>query len=402
MATRKNGVNRELTEISGGVCAPDGFRAGSASCGFKKNGDLDLGLILPKKRCPTACVYSTSAQCGAPIIITKKHLENEYAHAIVVNGGVANVFQFRGERLAKDVCRSVEFYCNVITEDVVIASTGLMGQYMTLQQFDAGVCEAAKRLEASHEASYSVAQAMANDGAEPMQLSYSFELGSITCKIGAVFKANTHVSPNMATTLVFVTTDVNITPKMLQKALLYAVNETLNLMDVDGISSPNDMACIMANGYANNWRIDCNDTDYKKFAYALKEVFRQISFRILCNYEDKQKILLCKVHGAKSTQISRVLAKRLVSSVAIKEDIKAARLNAENVLFPIAEMGGIEDFENIRISIRSEFGEAIIYEDGRRIPDMRAYLTDVFNSSCVELTVDLGQGNYKSVGCTCV
>ncbi|MBQ7912288.1 MAG: bifunctional ornithine acetyltransferase/N-acetylglutamate synthase [Clostridia bacterium] len=402
MTVRKNAVNRELTPIPGGVCAPDDFRASSAACGFKQNGELDLGVIVSKRRCPTACVYTTSAKRGAPILITERHLENEYAHAIVVNGGIANTFQFGGERLAKDVCRIVENYCNVITEDVVVASTGIMGQELSLQTFEKGVSAAAEKLARSHEASYSVAQAMANGGAEPMQLSFSFELGAIVCKIGAVFKANTHVSPNMATTLVFVTTDVNITPKMLRKALQYAVNETLNLMDIDGISSPNDMVCIMANGRADNWRIDCEDTDYRKFTSALKEFFHQIALRILRNRKDKDRILLCRVYGAQSAQISRALAKKIVGSVAVKEDIKRGSVNAENILFSVAEIGGTKEFDNVSICIRSEFGEAIVYEDDKRVPEMREQYKKIFASSCVELSVQLAQGNYKSVGYTCI
>jgi glutamate N-acetyltransferase/amino-acid N-acetyltransferase len=402
MKTRKNAVNRELTPIVGGVCAPEDFRAGSAVCGFKGNGELDLGIIVSKKRCPTACVYTTSAKRGAPIIITEKHLENEYAHAIVVNGGKANTFQFNGERLAKGVCEMVGHDCKVITEDVVIASTGLMGKPLHLENFAAGIKEAASRLEGTGQASYSVATAMANDGVEPMQLSYSFELGAIPCKIGAVFKGERHVSPNMATTLVFVTTDVNITPKMLRRALLYAVNETLNLMDVDGVASPNDMACIMANGKAGNWQIDCADSDYRKFAFALKEFFRQITLRILSNSAKNDRVLYCKVHGAKSPQVSRALAKKIVRSVSVKEDAKQAVVNAENILYQIAEMGGVEEFDKIRISVRSGDEEAIIYEDGMRMPDMRTLLTNIFKSSSVELSVYLAQGNYKSIAYTCV
>ena len=402
MKTRKNAVNRELTPILGGVCAPEDFRAGSGVCGFKGNGALDLGVIVSKRRCPTACVYTTSAKRGAPIIVTEKHLENEYAHAIVVNGGIANTFQFNSERLAKDVCRIVEHDCSVITEDVVIASTGLLGKPLHLEDFAKGIKEAASRLESSHEASYSVAQAMANDGAEPMQLSCSFELGAISCKIGAVFKGERHLSPNMATTLALVTTDVNITPKMLRRALLYAVNESLNLMDVDGVPSPNDMACIMANGRAGNWQIHCPDSDYRKFAFALKEFFTQITLRILSNASKKERVLFCKVHGAKSPQVSRTLAKKLVRSVAIKEEAKLAIVNAENILFQIAEMGGVEDFENIRISVRSEVAEAIIYEDGARVPDMREFLTGIFNAPQIELSVYLAQGNYKSTAYTCI
>ena len=335
MGTRKNAVNRELNPIPGGVCAPEDFRAGSSACCFKSNGDLDLGIIVSKRRCPTACVYTTSAKRGAPIIITERHLENEYAHAIIVNGGVANTFQFGGERLAKDVCRIVEHDCSVITADVVIASTGLMGKPLHLETFAAGVKDASSRLERSHEASYSVAQAMANDGAEPMQLSYSFELGAITCKIGAVFKGSRHVSPNLATTLALVTTDVNITPKMLKRALLSAVNETLNLMDVDGVPSPNDMVCIMANGKADNWRIDCVDTDYRKFSFALKEFFRQITLRILSNTENNGQIFLCKVHGAKSAQVSRMLAKKLIRPPRLKPTRNWQRLTRRIFYFKL-------------------------------------------------------------------
>ena len=402
MTVRKNAVNKELTPIPGGVCAPNEFRAGSAACGFKKNGDLDLGVIVSRRRCPTACVYTTSALRGAPIVITEKHLRNEFAHAIVVNGGVANTLQPGGERLAKDVCRIAENYCQVITEDVVIASTGAVGQELRLSTFEKGLQVATQNLEHSHEASYSVARAMANEDEEPMQLSFSFELGAIVCKIGAVFKANTRVAPNMATTLAFLTTDVNITTKMLRKALLYAVNDTLNLTDIDGVSSPNDMVCIMANGQAENWRIDCVDTDYKKFASALKEVFKQITLHILENVKRKERVFLCQVQGARSVQVSRGLAQKLIKSLAIKEDARKGRVEPENILFLIAELGGIKNFDEIQISVRSEFGEAFVYEDERRIPYMPEIFNKVFSSSRVELIVRLGRGNYKSTGYTCI
>ena len=402
MTIRKNAVNKELTPIAGGVCAPEGFRAGAISCGFKKNGDLDLGAILAKRRCPTACVYTTSAMRGAPILVTEKHLQNEYAHAILVNGGVANTFQFGAERLAKDVCRIVEHYCNVITEDVVVASTGFMGQNIELAHFERGIRAVAEKMERSHGASLSVAKAMANEDAEGMQLSFSFELGAIVCKIGAVFKANTHDAPNMATTLAFLTTDVNISPKMLHKALQYAVNETLNLMDVGGVPSPNDMVCIMANGQAENWRIDCADTDYRKFASALKDVFREIVLCILSGIEGRSRIFQCSVQGAKSTQVSRMLAKKIVGSVAVKEGVKTGRIDAESLLFLIAEMGGINDFDGVKIFVRSEHGEVVIYEDNWRAPILTEVYDKIFSSSRVELIVNLAQGNYKSAGYTCI
>ncbi len=402
MGTRKNAVNRELHPIAGGVCAPEGFRAGGAACGFKKGGVLDVGLIVPLKRCPTACVFSTSSKRGDTAIVSERHMENGHAHAILVNGGVANLFQPNGERMVKDATRLVDRYCNVVTEDVIVASTGVTGQNFDMVRLENGIRDAAENLSATHEASFSVAQAMASEGVAPLQLSYEFELGAFVCKIGAVFKGNVHVSPNMATTLAFLTTDVNISPQMLRKALLHGVNETLNLLDIDGVASPNDMVCIMANGKADNWRIDCVDTDYKKFVYALKETLRQICLRILCNAEEKQKILLCRVYGAKSTQVSRSLAKKLASSIGVKDAAKGAKVNAEDILFQIAEMGGVEHFDRVSISVRSEFGKAMIYEDGRRMPEMRKHLDAIFSSSCVEISVGLAQGNYTSTGYTCI
>lgn len=402
MGTRKNAVNRTLFPVEGGVCAPEGFRAGSGTCGFKRNGDPDLALILPIRRCPAACVFSTSPKRGAPVLVSEKHIENGHAHAILVNGGLANVFQPRGERLAKDACRLVERYCSVVTEDVLVASTGYMGRQLNLDSFEVGIREAAQNLSSEPAAALSVAKAMAAEGVEPMQFAYEFELGSFLCHIGAAFKGNTQVSPNMATTLVFLTTDVNISPEMLKKALLYCVNETLNLTDLDGVSSPNDSAFILASGRADNWRIDCVDTDYKKFVFALKEVLRRVCIRMLCNVKDKPQHLYCRVYGARSTQVSRTLAKRLVRALGVKEQAKKGIVNVENILSILAESGGVTDFDKVRISVTSEFGDAVVYEDGDRILAPCERLRHVFAAPQVQISVGLSQGNYTSTGYTCI
>lgn len=399
---RKNAVNRSLLPIDGGVCAPEGFSAGSGYCGFKKDGEHDLGIIASKKRCPTSCVYSTSIKQSAPILLTKKHMENGYAHVIVVNSGRAITFQQDGERVVKDICRYADQHCKVITEDVLFASTGLMGRDLEANIFEDGVRQAAENLAATHEGSLSVAKAMASEGVSPMQVSYAFELGAIQCKIGAVFKANLHASPNMATTLVFLTTDVAITSNMLHKALLHAVNDSLNLMDIDGVPSPNDMACIMANGKAGNWCIDRDDTDYKKFAFALKSVMEQITLTILRNEKNKKQILRCRVFGAKSAQDARYLAKTFVSNHKIKMDAKEAKVNAENFLFHIAQIGAAKKFEHVQIFVSSEFGEIMIFDASIRTPDMPAFMVKVFEADLVQISVKVAKGNYSAMGSTCV
>lgn len=401
---RKNAVNRQLTPIEGGVCAVDGFSAGGVACGIRGNGALDLASILSNKRCPVACVFSTSQKVGAPITVTRKNIKSGYARAIVANGGVANVFLPNGERLAQKVCMFAEKSFNILREETVVASTGAVGCCLDSAPFERGLAKMPNCMMAGTQGSEAAAMALSDKNSKTGQLSYTFELGDFTCRIGAIFKGAMHVAPNMATTLVFLTTDVCISPKSLQAALSVSVKETLNLLNIDGQPSPNDMVCIMANGRAGNWIIDRVDTEYHKFCYALRAVLTEVCRAIAAGENNERKITFCQVTGAKSKQLARGLSKKLVGLPTIKNSFcgKNVVLDVEGVFYALAEMDPIHSYEKIQIFLRSAKGEILLFEDGKRLPFFEERIRGLLNEKEVGICVALNAGNYASCAYGCM
>ncbi len=402
-AARKNGVNRALTPIDGGVCAPQGFKACGVTCGISLEGKPDFAMIVSDKRCPTACVYSTSSEVGAPIRVTKRHLQrsNGLAQAIIVNSGYANVFMDEGERLIEDVCLFIERKMHISVDETVIASTGAIGGRLRLQNFEYGVLQVTEKLAASHENSLRAAEAIMTTDSYPKQVSYAFELGDYTCKIGAIFKGNTNVAPNMATTLAFLTTDVNITPTALQRALSAAVRDTFNLLSIDGIASPNDTVCIMANGKAGNYVVSDEDSEYQKFVYALRSVLFEICRKIAADGVDKKHVLLCTVKGAKSKQTARILASTLAQSQVIKEELKECKPNAERILYALLNAGEDVSVERMRVELSSVRGKITLFSDGMTTLYGEEYARNISSAAEVEITITFWTGNFAATAIGC-
>ena len=401
---RKNAVNRQLTPIVGGVCAPEGFSAGGVACGIRADGMLDLAAVVSEKRCPVACVFSTAKTVGVPIALTRKNIKSGYARAIVANGGIANVFQANGERLAQKICAIAAKKIDVLSEEVLLASTGEVGKVLSIEPFERGLDLLSTQLSPNEMGSSLASRALANAGAKVGQLAYSFELGDFTCRIGAVFKGTMHVSPNMATTLVFLTTDVCISPKMLQSALSASVKETLNLLNIDGQPSPNDMVCIMANGRAGNYVIDRADTEYQKFLFALRSVLTEVCRAIALGEQGDRKILFCRVAGAKSKQLARALSKKLVGLQGIRNMLacKELVLDLESVFYALAELEAVNTYEKVQISIRSQKGEMLLFEDGKRLPYNEERVLELLSCAEAGLCVQLNVGNYVSCAYGCI
>ena len=399
---RKNGVNRELREIEGGVCAPMGFRANGIHCGFTKDTEKkDLGLIVADQRCPTACIFSATSQQSGPACVSKKHLKNGLARAILVNSGIANVFLPDGERLAELACRALAARSDVDANDTVIASTGKVGEAIQLSTFEEGLRGLVQGLSASEAGSFSMAQAMMTTDTYAKHAAFSFDLGDFSCKIGAVFKGNTRVCPNMATTLIFLTTDVSISSEMLQKALSLAIKDTVNLLCADGTSSPNDTVCIMANGKAGNYKISCEDTEFSKFTYALKKVLAELCIRIVQDCDEYDYTLLCNVTGAKSQPLARSVAKALVGSANIRYALLKARNCIEDILYLLNEREEKADYSQIEVCIESASEHYMLYEGGVAFRVHSENLQRLLSEKEIVLSVCLNDGNYSatSVGC---
>lgn len=405
---RKNGVNRELVPVDGGVCAPAGFSANGVYCGISQKTTIvsretettkireDLALIVAEKRVPTACVCASGQMTGAPVRVTKKHLRSGYARAAIVNSGIANVFSENGEELAENICAALAKRAKISADEVAIASTGEIGKPLPFEPIEAKLGELVAGLGTTDEHSLAAARGIMTTDRYPKRLSYAFELGDYTCKIGAIFKGNTRVCPNMATTLCFLTTDVRISPAALQKALSSAVGNTLNILDLDGVSSPNDLVCIMASGRAGNWEIDRADGDFKKFCYALGETLTRVCLELAKDGEDGGKAFVCKISGARSQRAARAVARSVAAVSGLKNALLQGKIDLETLLCAVWSSGEVLETDEIEISVGSAKGELVVFEDGKAMPVSRQTLSALLDTDELELCVRLGKGNYTA------
>ena len=259
-----------LTQTEGGVCAPKGFRANGVHCGIRKNKTKkDLALIVADVRCATACVYTTNLVKGAPILVTRQNVADGYAQAVICNSGNANTCNADGVEIAEKMCELVREYTGIPAGDVVVASTGVIGQKLSVEPIAAGMPALCEGL-GDH--STAAAEAIMTTDTVAKEIAFSFPLGGKECRIGAICKGVGMICPNMATMLMFVTTDVAISPAMLQKALSADVKKSLNMVSVDRDTSTNDTLCVMASGLAGNAEITEANADYRAFCRALNAV----------------------------------------------------------------------------------------------------------------------------------
>ncbi len=391
---RKNGIDRKLIPVEGGVCAPEGFKANGVACGIREDGSPDLGMIFSERRCAVACVYSTSKIQGAPVCVSKQNMRYGYARAVLVNGGVANALAEDGEAFAKRVC-DLLFRYSIERTEIVVASTGRMGERLDFHCFERGIPALYEGLNASSEHSLLAAQAMRSEGKEAKQLSFTFHIGDYPCKVGAIFKGDGQTAPNMATFLAFLTTDVNITTPMLQKALATEARETLNMLNIGGVSSPNDTVCIMANGRAGNYKIDREDSEYKKFALALRLTLTEICLVIA--KQGAKQVVTCRVLNANSKELARYVAKTVVGLEGVKKAFNDGEVELEGLLCAVASAPYEFHLQGLRVFVSSKNGRVCLYEDERRFPLTKQTFEGILSAAEVELELDFQEGNFHAV-----
>ncbi len=396
---RKNGINKRLTSIVGGVCAPDGFSAGGVRLGiapentpFYDENREDVALILADKRAATACVFTRGKTVGAPVVVTKKHIQSGYARAAFINSGVANVQVEDGIKSAEAICRGLERITPATVDEIVLASTGAITGKFPTDTILGGLACLTKALGKEEENSIAAARAIMTSDCAAKQLAFSFYLGDYLCKIGAIFKGGKRVCPNMATTLCFLTTDVNIEPKMLQKALNAAVEDTWNMLNLDGVSSPNDTVCIMASAAAGNYRIFTADTEYKKFADALKEVMGRICQRLL--ETEGERPFVCKVLGAKSSTAAKAIAKYLAGAGATREMLLTKNADSDLLLSALYAVAEEKDVQRAEIALVSTAGELLLADEGKPVLYNEAFAAQVLSGEEMQIRIVLRAGNY--------
>ncbi len=387
--------------VPGGICAAKGFSAAGVHCGIRRNhSKLDLALIKADVRCAGAGCYTTNKVYGAPITVDREHLADGYAQAILVNSGNANTCAPNGVQLANDTCGLVAKALGIDANDVLPASTGVIGQAMELAPFEAGVPAAAARLRADAEGSREAATAIMTTDTHPKEYAVAFSVGGKTCHIGAIAKGSGMIHPNMATMLLFMTTDAGVEPAVLQQALSTVVPATFNQISVDGDTSTNDTVLLLASGLAGV-QILPGTPDYAAFLAALTAVAEHLCRELAADGEGATKLLECTVTGAPDLATARAVSKSVIHSTLFKAAMFGADANWGRALCAIGYTPGDFDVSRTAVRLRSRAGEVFVCENAAYHPYSEEEAAKVLQEDEIQILVDLGSGSAsaKAWGC---
>ena len=389
-----------LKEVQGGVCSAKGFTANGVHCGIRKNKTKrDLALIYSEVEASAAAVYTTNLVKGAPIAVTKKNIENGKAKAMICNSGNANTCNANGVEIAQKTCELLAKEMGISASDVIIASTGVIGQPLDITPIANGIPALVKGLGTNN--STLACEGIMTTDTKVKEIAFEFVVGGKVCRIGGIAKGSGMIHPNMATMLVFVTTDCKISPAMLQKALSEDVKHSFNMVSVDGDTSTNDMVSVMANGLAENKEIVCEDEDYAVFTKALASVTQYLCRKIAGDGEGATKLLECKVDGAKDETTAKVVAKSVICSSLVKAAMFGSDANWGRVLCAIGYSGMDVDVNKVDVSFRSAKGEILVCKDGAGVPFSEEIAKEILLQVDIEILVSLNDGEGKAVAWGC-
>jgi glutamate N-acetyltransferase/amino-acid N-acetyltransferase len=381
-----------MKQVSGGVCAPKGFTAAGVHCGVRKNRTKrDLALIVSEEPCAAAAVYTQNLVKGAPLIVTRTHLENGFAQAIVCNSGNANTCNADGEQVAARMCEAVARETGLDPADVVVASTGVIGQPLDPAPIEAAMPALVAAL--SRDGSGDAAEAIMTTDVAKKEVAVAFEAGGRICTLGGVAKGSGMIHPNMATMLVFLTTDAAISPDMLRLALANDVKDSFNMISIDGDTSTNDMVAILANGLAGNPVIDAPGSDYAAFAEALACVTRRLCRAIAKDGEGAGRLLTCRVSGARSAADARTIAKAVICSSLVKTAMAGADANWGRVLCAVGYCGAAVDVNGVAVRFSSAAGTVAVCENGHGVPFSEETAKAVLSADEIDILLDLADGD---------
>ena len=388
-----------LKEIQGGVCAAKGFTANGVHCGIRKNRTKrDLALIYSDVLCTAAATYTTNLVKGAPLTVTKNNIENGYAQAVICNSGNANTCNANGIEIAEKMCDLLAKELKINASDVVVASTGVIGQPLDITPIANGIPALVAGL--GDKSGFASEGIMTTD-VKKKEIAFEFTVGGKTCRIGGIAKGSGMIHPNMATMLVFVTTDCKISSQMLQKALSKDIQDSFNMISVDGDTSTNDMVSVLANGKAENAEITCEGEDFQAFQKALNATTTYLCRMIAADGEGATKLLECKVVGAKDEKNAKIIAKSIVCSSLFKAAMFGADANWGRVLCAIGYSGADVDVNKVGVAFRSKKGTVKVCENGAGVAFSEEQAKEILLESEIEILISLGDGNGEATAWGC-
>lgn len=395
-----------MKEISGGVCAAQGFKATSVHCGIRASrAKNDLSLIVSDTRATAAAVYTTNLVKGAPIIVTQRHLADGHAQAIICNSGNANTCNANGEDIAEGMAQAVQQATGIAADDVIVASTGVIGEVLSLDPIQAGMPGLVAGLSAEgadgEPGSLLAEQGIMTTDTKPKQAAVEFSVGDTICRLGGICKGSGMISPNMATMLCFITTDAAISAERLDAALHTVVPDTFNMVSVDRDTSTNDTLAIMANGLAGNTPIDADGAAYQQFVEALFAVCTSLARQIAADGEGATKLLECVVSHAADTATAKTVAKSVINSPLLKAAMFGADANWGRVLCAIGYSGAAVDVTRVNVTFASAAGTLPVCVNGAGIPFSEELAKQVLSADEIQILVDLQAGDAQAAAWGC-
>ncbi len=390
----------DIKLIDGGVCAALGFMASGTHCGIRKNKTKkDLALIYSESVATAAAVYTTNLVKGAPLTVTKNHISDGKAQVVICNSGNANTCNANGIEIAEQMSALVADALNISANDVVVASTGVIGQPLDIEPIANGIPVLADTLSA--DGSLSAAEAIMTTDTISKEIAVEFTVGGKLCRMGGIAKGSGMIHPNMATMLVFITTDAAISAEMLQKALSGDIQNTFNMLSIDGDTSTNDMVTVLANGNAGNAEITAEGEDFNVFMKALNTVTVNLCRVIAGDGEGATKLLECKVSGANTLDTAKTVAKSVICSSLLKAAMFGADANWGRVLCAIGYSGAAVDVNKIDVSFISSKGEILVCLGGAGVDFSEEKAKEILLEKEIVIDIKLNDGEYSSAAWGC-
>lgn len=378
--------------IDGGVTAPKGFKALGICCGIKPGNTTkkDLAFIYAEKPCSAAAIYTQNLVKGAPILVTEKNLENGVAQAVIVNSGNANTCNADGIEKAQRMCEIASEQLGVKSEDVIVASTGVIGQVLPIEPIEKYAPQLKEAL--AYNGSSDAAEAIMTTDTIKKEVAAEIQIDGKTVTIGAIAKGSGMIHINMATMLSFVTTDAAVSSAMLNKALKEAADETFNMVSVDGDTSTNDTLAVMASGLAGNNEITMEDEGYKAFVQGLTAVCEKIARLLAGDGEGATKLLVCNVINAKTKKDAKGVAKSVICSSLLKAAMFGEDANWGRVLCAIGYSGCDVDIKKVDVAFVSEKGMVEVCQNGAGIPFSEDEAKVVLGEKEINININLNDG----------
>ena len=389
-----------MTTVKGGVCAAKGFTASGVHCGIRKSrSKRDLSMIYSEKNASCAAVYTTNLVKGAPLLVTKENLADGYAQAVICNSGNANTCNADGVKIAKTMCKLVADALKIDHDDVIVASTGVIGQKLDIEPIKAGIPALVSEL--SKDGNENAIEGIMTTDTVKKEIAVKFTLGGKECTIGGMAKGSGMIHPNMATMLVFITTDVAISSEMLQKALSSDIESTFNMISIDGDTSTNDMVTVLANGMAGNDPITEEGPDFEIFMKALNTITVSLCRMIAGDGEGATKLLECIVTGAKDLATAKTVAKSVICSSLLKAAMFGADANWGRVLCAIGYSGADVDVNKIDVAFKSQQGTIEVCKGGFGVDFSEEKAKQILLEKEIDILVDLNSGKQSASAWGC-